>query len=84
MQTCPCTVTKLMQSKAKPVLPVMSNSSPNQRLSFYSGEQERTKLFQVDFSPFHKYLFYFLVSAVLNFSNNSCAGFPVGFFAKVA
>jgi len=82
MQNCPPRVIKLTQSKAKPVLSIMSNSSPNQRLSCYSGEQERRKLFQVD-SLFHKYLF-FLASAVLNFSNNSCTGFPVGFFAKVA
>lgn len=66
VQPCPCTVTKLPQSKAEPVLPMASNSGQNQRLPSYSGNQEKKRLFQLD-SPFYKYLFYFLGQRCIEF-----------------
>lgn len=65
-QPSPCTITKLMQSKAKPVLPMANNSGHNQRLFSYPGNQERKRLFQLD-SPFHKYLFYLLGQRCIEF-----------------
>lgn len=82
-QPSPCTITKLMQSKAKPVLPMANNSGHNQRLLSYPGNRGRKRLFQLD-SPFQKYLFYFLGQRVLNFSDNGWAGFPAGAFVEVA
>lgn len=66
VRPCPCTVTKLPQSKAEPVLPMASNSGQNQRLPSYSGNQEKKRLFQLD-SPFYKYLFYFLGQRCIEF-----------------
>lgn len=65
-QPSPCTVTKLMQSKAKPVLPMANNSGHNQRLLSYPGNRGRKRLFQLD-SPFHKCLFYFLGQRCIEF-----------------
>lgn len=65
-QPGPCTVTKLMQSKAEPVLPVANNSGHNQRLFSYPGNRGRKRLFHLD-SPFHKYLFYFLGQRCIEF-----------------
>lgn len=66
VQPCPCTVTKLLQSKAEPVLPMANNSGHNQRLPSYPGNQGRKRLFQLD-SPFRKYLFYFLGQHCIEF-----------------
>lgn len=65
-QPSPCTITKLMQSKAKPVLPMANNSGHNQRLFSYPGNRGRKRLFQLD-SPFHKYLFYLLGQRCIEF-----------------
>lgn len=62
----PCTVTKLMQSKAEPVLPMANNSGHNQRLFSYPGNRGRKRLFHLD-SPFHKYFFYFLGQRCIEF-----------------
>lgn len=65
-QPSPRTITKLKQSKAKPVLPMANNSGHNQRLFSYPGNRERKRLFQLD-SPFHKYLFYLLGQRCIKF-----------------
>lgn len=75
MQPCPCTVTKLMQSKAEPVLPMANNSGHNQRLPSYPGNQGRKRLFQLD-SPFHKYLFYFLGQRCIEFFQQRLGRIP--------
>lgn len=75
VQPCPCTVTKLTQSKAEPVLPMVNNSGHNQRLPSYPGNLGRKRLFQGD-GPFHKYLVSFLGQRCIEFLHQQLGHIP--------